>query len=297
MIRFFRILIAVLVLVSSTAKASEIPIEGIAHVAFQSSSLERSRAFYTGFVGFEYSFAVSEKSEAWYLKVNDDQFVKLISKQGQTSDDRLVEIALKVSDAKETFNILKQKGLEPTKLIKRKDGTMATTVRDPDNHVIAFVEYTPKSLQSRSVGKNLGARRIAQRLWRASLTIKDESKSHEFYSTLLGFEEHWRGIWPHDQSSESVHLQLPGARGDLLEYVLVEDTPTRDQLASMHHAGYQTEDVLAVHEQTGKFGRPRLEKYMVQTDALGRPFFNLYCTDEVRVEIMQATSSPLLSAK
>ena len=74
----------------------ELPILGIAHVAFQVSSLEQSRAFYTAFYGFEFAFAAFEDQEAWYLKINDDQFVKLVSKPDGTDDNRLVEVAFQV---------------------------------------------------------------------------------------------------------------------------------------------------------------------------------------------------------
>ncbi|MDN3702307.1 VOC family protein [Vibrio artabrorum] len=200
-----RLFFAFLAISSSWTQASELPIVGLAHVAFQSSSLERTRVFYTGFTGYEYAFSVTEEQPAWYLKVNDDQFIKLVlaPTPSKIQDDKLIEIALQVTDAKKTFSLLNSKGLKPTKIKKRKDGTLATTIKDPDNHIIAFVEYTKNSLQQKSKGKYLGQRRIANRMWRASFIVSNEAKSQDFYTKKLGFKEEWHGISAHDNASKS----------------------------------------------------------------------------------------------
>lgn len=282
-----RSVIWVVVLLSFNALASDLPIKGLAHVAFQSTNLERSRAFYTGFTGFEFAFAVSEKHEGWYFKVNDEQFVKLVFKPNQHIQDKLIEIAVQVASVNKTYEALKSKGLEPSKVKQRHDGTLATTVRDPEGHVIAFVEYTNDSLQVKTQTKHLGARRIADALVRASISLSNQ-ETLSFYTEKLGLKQTWQGVWAHDDKSHSGFLKLSDQSEDVLEYVFVKEKPTGEDFNVLHHAVFSTENVAEIYEETGKYGRPRLDKYAIQTNALDTPFFNLYCTDGIRLEFTQA---------
>jgi len=62
---------------------------------------------------------VDEDREAWYLKINDDQFVKLVSNPEGTDNNRLVEVAFQVSDIETTVSILRERGLNPSSVKKR----------------------------------------------------------------------------------------------------------------------------------------------------------------------------------
>ena len=196
----------------TTKKA--LPILGIAHVAFQVSSLEQSRAFYSGFYGFEFAFAAYEDQEAWYLKINDDQFVKLVSKPDGTDDNRLVEIAFQVSDIETTVAMLRERGLDPTPVETRSDGTLATGLVGPNGHNLIFVEYTSDSKQVLARGKHLGARRVSDRLLHVGITITDEEAANQLYRDALGFQEIWRGSREDGGPDAWVNMQVPGDRGD-----------------------------------------------------------------------------------
>lgn len=280
-------------LIPNSSVAKNIKVSGIAHVAYQTSSLERSRAFYTAFTGYEFSFAVSEKREAWYFKVNDQQFVKLIFTPGETKNNKLVEIAWLVDSVEETHAILHDKGLSPSKIKQGMDGTLATAIRDPDNHLIKFIEYTTDSMQKQVAGKHLGARRIAERLISTSFAVTNLTKSIAFYTQQLGLLEHAKGNWPHDPLHKMSKLTLSDNNTSFLELIEVNSVPTNEQFNHLHYATYQTDDVSKVHEETGKFGRPRLEAYAIQQDQHGTPYFSLYCTDGIRLKFTQ-TSLPLL---
>jgi len=174
------------------AKAS-LPILGIAHVAFQVSNLEQSRDYYSALYGFEFAFAANENREAWYLKINDDQFLKLVSKPEGTDDNRLVEVAFQVSDIKTTVAMLREKGLTPTPVERQADGTLASLLVDPNGHNLLFVEYTIGSKQMLARGKHLESKRVSDRLEHVGITIADEKAANALYREALGFEETWRG--------------------------------------------------------------------------------------------------------
>jgi len=158
-----------------------LPILGIAHVALQVSNLEQSRAYYTAFYGFEFAFAAYEDREAWYLKINDDQFLKLVSKPEGTDDNRLVEVAFQVSDIETTVAMLRERGLNPAPVEKKPDGTLASFLVGPNGHNLFFIEYT--------LGKYADARRQGRlRRVYSHKRHEAESKAIRYYAPCLLFD-------------------------------------------------------------------------------------------------------------
>ncbi|MEN8746646.1 MAG: VOC family protein [Wenyingzhuangia sp.] len=267
----------------------ELPILGIAHVAFQVSNLEQSRAFYTAFYGFEYAFAAYEEQEAWYLKINDDQFVKLVSKPDGTDDNRLVEVAFQVSDIKTTVSMLKERGLNPAPVERKPDGTLASNLADPNGHNLIFVEYTSDSKQAKSRGKYLGSRRVSNRLLHVGITIADEEAANELYRDALGFQEIWRGSREDGGPDAWVNMQVPGERGDYVEYILINDMkPSRNQMSNMHHMCLLTDDIQKAHSDMLYNALPDLERYEPMIGRSNRWLFNVHDLDGTRCELMES---------
>jgi len=263
-----------------------LPILGIAHVAFQSSDLESSRTYYTGLLGYEVAFAPTGTNEALCFKVNDDQFVKLVAVSAPADDDRLVEIGLQVADARRTCELLRERGVNPSPVELRSDGTLATTLRDPDGHLIAFVEYAPGSQPERMRGKHLGSKRVSPRLWHAGVTVTNEAAAREFYGQALGCEETWRG-GPEGQPTAWVNVNLPGERGDYIEYMLLRESPTRVRLGSMHHICLQVPDIHAGHKALLEAGLAANPGQLPRIGRNGRWLFNSYDPDGTRTELME----------
>lgn len=266
-----------------------LPILGIAHVAFQVSSLEQSRAYYTAFYGFEFAFAAYEEREAWYLKINDDQFLKLISKPEGTDDNRLVEVAFEVSDIETTVEMLRERELNPTPVEKKADGTLASLLVDPNGHNLLFVEYTPDSRQTLARGRHLGSRRVSDRLQHVGITITDEEAADALYRDALGFQEIWRGSRTDDGPDAWVNMQMPGERGDYVEYILINEMkPNRKQLGTMHHACYLTDDIQQAHREMLYNALPDLEYYEPMIGRSNRWLFNVHDPDGTRSELMES---------
>jgi catechol 2,3-dioxygenase-like lactoylglutathione lyase family enzyme len=266
-----------------------LPILGIAHVAFQVSSLEQSRAFYTAFYGFEFAFAAYENREAWYLKINDDQFVKLVSKPEGTDDNRLVEVAFQVSDIETTVEMLKERGLNPAPVARKPDGTLASMLIDPNGHKLLFVEYISDSKQTLARGKHLGARRVSDRLLHVGITIADEKVANELYRDALGFQEIWRGSREDGGPDAWVNMQMPGKRGDYVEYILINDMkPSRNQMGNMHHMCLLTDDIQKAHRDMLFNALPDLERHEPMIGRSNRWLFNVHDLDGTRSEVMES---------
>jgi catechol 2,3-dioxygenase-like lactoylglutathione lyase family enzyme len=267
----------------------ELPILGIAHVAFQVSSLEQSRAFYTAFYGFEFAFAAYEDQEAWYLKINDDQFVKLVSKPSGTDDNRLVEVAFQVSDINTTVVMLRERGLNPSAVEKKPDGTLASILTDPNGHKLIFVEYTSYSKQTMARGKYLGSRRVSDRLLHVGVTITDEEAANTLYRDALGFQEIWRGSREDGGPDAWVNMQMPGDRGDYVEYILINDMkPSRNQMGNMHHICLLTDDIQKAHSDMLYNALPDMERHEPMIGRSNRWLFNVHDLDGTRSELMES---------
>ncbi|RED48732.1 VOC family protein [Seonamhaeicola aphaedonensis] len=267
----------------------ELPILGIAHVAFQVSSLEQSRAYYTAFYGFEFAFTAYEDQEAWYLKINDDQFLKLISKPEGTDNNRLVEVAFQVSNIETTVAMLQERGLDPEPVEMKSDGTLASGLLDPNGHKLLFVEYTSSSKQRLAQGKHLGSRRVSDRLLHVGLTIVDEEAANTLYRDALGFNEIWRGSREDGGPDAWVNMQMPGDRGDYIEYILINDMKlSRKQLGTMHHMCLLTDDIRKAHQDMLYNALPDLERYEPLIARNNRWVCNVHDLDGTRCELMES---------
>jgi lactoylglutathione lyase len=272
-----------------TKAQKALPIIGIAHVAIQVSSLEQSRAYYTAFYGFEFAFAAYEDRETWYLKINDDQFLKLVSKPEGTDDNRLVEVAFQVSNIEATVAILRERGLDPSPVNKISDGTLVSVLMDPNEHKLLFVEYTSESKQTLTRGKYLGSRRVSDRLLHVGLTIKNEEAADALYRDALGFREIWRGTREDGGPDAWVNMQMPGDRGDYVEYILINDMKlSREQMGTMHHMCLLTDDIKKAHREMLFNALPDIERYEPLIARNNRWLFNVHDLDGTRCEIMES---------
>lgn len=167
--------------------AADLPIGGFSHAGFRIADLQKTRAFYTGALGFEQAFEQKDAAGTTTLavfKINEDQFLEF--SPGKGTGDRLSHIAFLAGKLEQLRTLIGNLGLNPPELRTGRDRTRNFSIRDPDGHRVEFVRYEPDSMHAQARGKFAGPRRISTRLLAVGLPVADEAKAKPFFQTTLG---------------------------------------------------------------------------------------------------------------
>src|SRR5437879_8637859 len=92
-----RTVLVFLCLTAVSLYGQALPLEGIAHVGFRVTDLEKSRAYYTGMLGFQEAFHTTNDAGrigTAYFKVNEDQYLELASNLPAGENIRFTHVAL-----------------------------------------------------------------------------------------------------------------------------------------------------------------------------------------------------------
>ncbi|MFN8000839.1 MAG: VOC family protein [Acidobacteriota bacterium] len=262
---------------------------GIAHIAFQVSDLSKAREHYGELLGYDEAFQIRNQDNSLaltYFKVNERQYLEIFPGLPPDKDDRLLHLAFETNDLEGLRQYLLAKGVKaPDKVNQGRDGNLNFTVTDPDNHRIEFVQYRLGSLHTRAKGRFATSRRISDRILHAGLTVKDAAAADKFYKDILGFSEIWRG-GRDEQTINWINMRVPDGT-DYLEYMLVTENPTRQQLGSLHHVALLVPDMQkALDALRERVGDPTL----IRSPQVGRNRrwqLNLFDADGSRAELME----------
>jgi catechol 2,3-dioxygenase-like lactoylglutathione lyase family enzyme len=167
-------------------------ITGFFHVGFWIRDLEKSRAFYEKYLGFEeaYTLAFPDGTPSMVvLKVNDRQCIFLFPNPAKIlpNGDNLDHLGLETDDAAALHDELVAKGLKVGAVHKGRVGDLILTVKDPDGHTYEIVQFLPEGQLMHHQGQDLPAGRISAHLRSVSISVADISASAKFYRDTLGF--------------------------------------------------------------------------------------------------------------
>ena len=196
---------------NSPVPAKDVPIVGLAGITFRVSDLDKARGYYQGVLGFHEAFTLKDeagKIASIFFKVNDDQYVEVVTGLSAGGLNRQVRAIFQSSDLNALHALYDSRGLKPTPIAKGRDGNPVFRVIGPDNAVLDFIQYTPGSQQSLALGKFLDPGRISTHMSHVGLYTKDRNSVVPFYQDKLGF--------PHGRD-------IPGGRGEYIE------TPNSDK--------------------------------------------------------------------
>jgi lactoylglutathione lyase len=277
---------------SSSVWAQDIqrpPILGISQVAFQVKDFSKAVNFYQNLLGYKATRMRQKNNAAGQVtfKVNGRQHINIFSGLPNGQDERMLEIALEVTDAEAMRQFLLGKGVKvPEKLDQESEGSLSFAVADPEKHLIKFIQYPSKNTPKR-FPKEPPANTVSDRILHVGITVSDVEKMNEFYLNLLGFSEIWRGGRP-DNVTNWINMRVPDGT-DYLEYMLVSGPVSRQQLGVLHHVALQVPNMQkALDVLRTRANGP--EPYTLEAPRIGRNNrwqLNLYDPDGTRIELME----------
>lgn len=263
---------------------------GVAHMAIYVSDLQKARAFYKDFLGYEESYTIKRKDGSdriAFIKINEDQYVELFA-ENPKQDGQLNHVSVFTDSAEQMRLYLAAKGVKvPEKVGKGQVGNSNFNIVDPDGHTLEIVQYEPASWTRRETGKYMPATRISTRMPHLGITVRDLDASMKFYGDILGFREIWRGS-PSPKVLSWVHMQVPDGQ-DFFELMLYSRPLTSEQLGVKNHLCLVVPDIEKAVAALN--ARPARKDYTrpieIRTGVNGKRQVNLFDLDGTRIELME----------
>jgi catechol 2,3-dioxygenase-like lactoylglutathione lyase family enzyme len=263
---------------------------GIAHMALNVSDLQKARAFYKDFLGFDEPYSLKRRNgtdRSAFIKINDEQYIELFAAPPR-NDDRVNHIAFYTDDAEKLRQqIAARGGTVPPAVTRGKLGNSQYVLTDPDGHTVELVQYEPTGWTLREKGKFLPDTRISTRMAHIGVLVGALDPSFQFYRGLLGFQEIWRGGFSKKQLS-FVNMRVPDG-DDYLELMLYDLLPPPDQRGSKNHICLEVADVArAVAILEARPARKSYPRKMEPRVGINHQrSVNLYDPDGTRIELME----------
>ena len=283
-------LVAAAALLSGTPKADAAAgppaILGIAHVALRVRDAALARNFFGHVLGFdELPPGETDKGRMRYayFKVSDDQYILVSPTLSSPTEDRLIHIAFRTTDARGLRRYLVRHGVAvPGELKKDPQGDLSFSLQDPAGHTVEFIQYLPGSVESRNFGKFLSSDRTSRQIIHAGETVQDRETADHFYGGILGYRLMWYGGMT-DTRTDWVDMVVPNGT-DWLEFMLNVHNPSPRTLGVMNHFS------LGVKNIQRAFATVKSRGYAAKEPQIGRDGkwqLNLYDPDLTRVEFME----------
>ena len=267
---------------------------GISHMAVYVSDLQKARAFYKDFLGYEEPYTLKRDDgtdRIAFIKINEDQYLELFAEDPK-QDGHLNHISFFTDSAGDMRAYLAAKGVKvPEKVGKGKIGNSNFNITDPDGHTVEIVQYQPDSWTRREKGKHMPDTRISMHIAHVGVLIQQLDASQKFYGDILGFQESWRGS-SSGKVLSWVNMRVPDG-GDYLELMLYSTPPDAKQMGVKNHVCLVTPDIekaVAALE-----ARPARKSYAqpieIRTGVNGKRQANLFDPDGTRIELMEPNTA------
>lgn len=267
---------------------------GISHVGFYVSNLPKALWFWKDFLGYAEPYDLKKKDGSVriaFIKINNHQHIELFNEATTDPGVYFSHIAFIVSNAEQMREYLASKGI-PVKphVGKGKTGDLNFEIKDPDGHLVEFVQPLPTGLEAQNKGKYLPPTRISNSILHAGLLVGDSQKSMDFYGNLLGFKEFWRGGASGRQLSW-IDMRVPDGK-DYVEFMLYSKMPAAAKWGIKNHVSLTAS---SVHKAVDALeAQPAYKTYLGYAQPLEwkvgvnkQRQVNLFDPDGTRIELME----------
>jgi len=263
---------------------------GVAHMALFVSDLQKARAFYEDFLGYQEPYVLKREDgtdRIVFIKINDRQYIELFA-ESPRQDGHLNHISFLTDSAHDMRDYLASRGIKvPDKVGKGRIGNLNFNVVDPDGHTVEIVQYEPDGLTMREKGKFMPDTRISTQMAHVGVLIGALEPAMKFYRDILGFQEFWRGSSTGKELSW-VNMRVPDG-DDYLEFMLYSQPPDAQQVGVKNHICLITPDIgKAVAILEARSSRKNYTRSIeVKVGKNGKRQANLFDPDGTRIELME----------
>ncbi|HZR28047.1 MAG TPA: VOC family protein [Terriglobales bacterium] len=268
---------------------------GISHMAVYVTDLQKTRAFYKDFLGFDEPYTLKRDDGAdriAFIKINEDQYLELFAESPKEEGVHLNHISFFTDDAEGMRVYLASKGVKvPEKVGKGKIGNSNFNITDPDGHTVEIVQYEPDSWTRREKGKHMPDTRISTHVPHVGVLVRHLDASQKFYGDILGFQEFWRGS-SSGKVLSWVNMRVPDG-SDYLELMLYSKPPDVRETGVKNHVCLVTPDIekavaaLEARPAYKNYGKP----IEIRTGVNGKRQANLFDPDGTRIELMEPNTA------
>ena len=291
--------VACLALAATQLFAQQQPVQrpkilGISHVGFFVSDLPKAIWFWDDFLGYAEPYDLKRKDGSVriaFIKINDHQHIELFNEASAEKGSHFSHIAFIVDNAEQMREYLASKGIEVKPHVgKGRTGDLNFEIKDPDGHLVEFVQPDPDGLEAQNQGKFLPPTRISDHIMHIGFLVGNSQKAIDFYGNLLGFHEFWRGSSSGKELSW-IDMRVPDG-DDYVEFMLYKDLPPVDKWGVKNHVSLTVPSVQKAIETLD--ARPAYKDYLnyakppqMQVGVNQQRQVNLFDPDGTRVELME----------
>jgi catechol 2,3-dioxygenase-like lactoylglutathione lyase family enzyme len=281
------------ILISSALAQTPAParpkITGIDHVAFYTTSPEANRHLYGDALGLSSAPPVEPGQMTRFMV--GAQWVGYSPAPDAKATNRMDHVALRTDDCAALRVYLAANGISVPKSVKKsKDGGRSFVIKDPEGHVIEFVEASRGRVEPAKAQIEKDSKRdpISARMIHAGFIVHDRAAEDHFYKDILGFRLYWYGGMKAERT-DWVAMQVPDGT-DWLEYMLNQPMDADLRLTGvMNHISLGVEDMKAAQAKLEARGWKANDREHSQMGRDGKWQLNVYDPDQTRIELMEFT--------
>ncbi|MBL8214018.1 MAG: VOC family protein [Bryobacterales bacterium] len=289
--RLYATLIALLLATTTPAAAqTKRPrITGVAHIALYSADIAKTRAYYRDILGFHEPYSLNNPDGSFsmtFFKVNERQYIEIFP-ETKPHTDRLAHISVETDDIEGMRLYLAEKGIPvPAKVNTGRIKNKSFNVKDPDGHIVEFVQYMPDGWTVREKGKHL-PNGVSARMMHIGIIVNSLEPAMRFYRDILGFEEFWRGARD-PKVLQWVNMRVPDGN-DYIEFMLHHPVPEETKRGSAHHICLEVPNMEKALQAIEAL--PARKSYTlpleIRTGINRKRQLNLFDPDGTRTELME----------
>lgn len=267
------------------------PIVGLSHIALYVHDIEKTRAFYKDFLGFDEPYSLKNadgKLHLTWMKVNDRQTIEIFPEK-EAGISRVYHMAIETDNSEALRAYFQAKGVRAPKVVQKvKIGNLNFMTNDADGHLLEIVQYTPDGWTRLDDGKHMPPTRISSHLGHLLVPVGSFEPAMKFYRDILGFREVGR-TQSADGKTTSIRLQVPEGT-DYLEFMLYSDLPQPEHQGKEQHVGLDVPNLEHAIEtlkgrQLPEGCKPPTE---IQTDATsGRRYITYFDPDGTHIDLTE----------